>query len=60
MIKLFRTKILIVLTWNQYIYIISSPSLAMINEYKLGKHKGSFNDLITRYLTSLRQPNLYF
>lgn len=42
------------------IYIISSLIRAEKNEYKLGRHKGTSNELSTRYRTYLTKPIIYF
>lgn len=40
------------------IYIVSDPDRIKKNEYKIGKHKGSRDDLIQRYITAIPMLNI--
>jgi len=42
------------------IYVISTLEKAKLNEYKIGRHKGSPKKLLSRYSTPLINPIIYF
>lgn len=45
---------------NKNIYVISTTKRAKKNEYKLGKHKGNSNELLSRYRTYFVNPVIYY